>query len=110
MYGDPDHPDRVTRQVHGPLYTPEDRALLAGLSAYEDSLCGGCSEPIAVAWHSEMDGWYDGDGFVCHACSAKAGHEVAYAIVRNTRPDSKGPMPPFVLGETTDKPTPPSKT
>lgn len=107
MYGDPDNPDRVTRTISGPPYTSEDHALLAALRSYEDTLCPGCSLPIHEAWHSEMEGWYEGGGYVCHACTARQGHEVAYSTLTNTRPASKGPMPPFSLVDSTTKPTPP---
>lgn len=111
MYGDPDHPDRVTRAVHSPTHTREDRALLGALSAYEASLCSGCSEPKHEAWHSDMDGgWYEPHGFVCFACTARQGREVAYGGVRNTRDMAKKPIVrPFELGVTTKAPEPPKK-
>lgn len=107
VYGDPARPERVTRHVAGPLYTPEDHALLAALKAYEDDQCPGCSQPIVEAWHAELEGWYEADAYVCHACTAAKGHEVAYTHLRNTRPHSKGPLPPFSFEDTTTEPTPP---
>lgn len=101
VYDDPEHPDRPTSAISSPQWTPDDRGLLMGLEAYEASLCR-CGFPKEVAWHSEMDGgWFEADEFVCHACSAREGSPVAYVRIRNTRPESKGPMPPFVLGVST---------
>ena len=104
VYGDPEQPDRVTSAVSSPAYTREDRALLMGLEAYEGSLCR-CGVPIAVAWHSEMDGYPEADLVVCHFCTARAGKQVVYATnLRNTR-DPALPMPPFVPGKTITAPT-----
>lgn len=74
-----------------------------GLESYESSLCR-CGLPLEVAWHSEMDGFYDVDEVVCHACSARAGREVAYTSgLRSTR-DPSTPMPAFVPGKTITAP------
>lgn len=103
VYGDPEHPDRVTGAVSSPAYTREDRALLMGLEFYEASLCA-CGVPIALAWHSEMDGFYEADETVCHVCSARKGRQVVYGTnLRNTR-DMSQPMPPFVPGKTITTP------
>ncbi len=101
-YGDPQHPDRPTAAVHSPAYTREDRALLMALESYEASLCR-CGVPVAVAWHSEMDGYPEADQAVCHFCTARAGRQVVYATVRNTR-DPAMPMPPFLPGKTVTAP------
>lgn len=108
VYDDPEHRDRVTRTIQSPSYTAEDRALLVGLDLYERDLCR-CGWPRSIAWHSEMDGFFEpGDRYVCHACTASAPADangtrrpVTYGGVRNTRDPAKGPMPPFVLGITT---------
>lgn len=72
-----------------------------GLEAYEASLCR-CGQPRAVAWHSEMDGWFDTEGVVCHACTARNdGEQVAYTFVTDTRPHEHRPLPPFEFGITT---------
>lgn len=102
VYGDPEHPDRPTSAVQSPAYTREDRALFMGLEAYNSSLCR-CGVPIRVAWHSEMDGFFEGDEAVCHVCTARAGRQVVYATVRNTR-DPARPMPPFIPGKTITAP------
>lgn len=89
--------------MQSPPYTREDRALLMGLESYEASLCR-CGVPIAVAWHSEMDGFYDVDEVVCHPCSARAGRQVVYTTrLRSTR-DPALPMPDFVPGKTITAP------
>lgn len=106
LYDDPDHPDRVTGTIESPAWTDEDRALLLGLQLYEGSLCQ-CGEPRSLAWHSELEGWYETDRFVCHACTARnGGEQVVYVTVRNTYPfeKKKGPLPVFKLGETTSTP------
>lgn len=74
-----------------------------GLESYEASLCR-CGVPIAVAWHSEMDGYYDVDEVVCHVCTARAGRQVVYSTrLRSTRnPDL--PMPEYVPGVTITAP------
>lgn len=103
MYDDPKYPDRITGTVHAPPFTREDRALLMALESYESSLCR-CGVPIAVAWHSEMDGYFDVDEVVCHPCSARAGRQIVYtAGLRSTRnPDL--PMPEYVPGKTITAP------
>ena len=105
VYADPDHPDRPTGTIHSPPFIAEDVALLSGLELYEQSLCR-CGHPKSVAWHSEMDGWFEADEYVCHACSAgKDGTDKAvYTVTRNTRPADRPPLPPFVLGDTTTSP------
>lgn len=93
--------------MSSPAYTAEDRALLIGLELAErESLCR-CGEPIEEAWHSDMDGWYERVGVVCHACTALAPdpdegerQPVVHYRVINTRPAGK-PLDPFVFGETT---------
>lgn len=105
VYDDPDHPDRPTSAIQSPPYIDEDVALLSGLDLYEQSLCK-CGFPKHIAWHSDMDGWFeseeDVDHFVCFGCSAgrDPDDKVIYRRVRNTRPADK-PMPEFRLGVTT---------
>ena len=104
------YPTRPVSSIQSPSYTAEDRALLVGLDLYEKDLCR-CGWPRSVAWHSEMDGWMEpGDRYVCHACTAAAPEPsdaspktpVTYGGgAKSTRPDSKGPLPPFALGITT---------
>jgi hypothetical protein len=103
VYGDPEHPDRPTSAIHSPAYTREDRALLMGLESYEASLCR-CGVPVQVAWHSEMDGYFEADQVVCHVCTARAGRQVPYSTnLRSTR-DPALPMPAFVPGKTITAP------
>jgi hypothetical protein len=105
LYDDPEHPHRRTGAIQSPAYTHEDRALLMGLEAYEASLCR-CGVPLEVAWHSEMDGYFEVDEVVCHACTARAGREVTYTSgLRSTR-DPARPMPEFVPGKTITAPSP----
>lgn len=111
LYDDPDHPDRVTGTVEAPAYTEEDRALLLALAMHESSLCPGCGEPKAHAWHSELDGWYEATQLVCHACTARNddGHQVVYAEVRSTVPDDRLQLlSPLEIGVNTTPPDPPS--
>jgi hypothetical protein len=105
------HPERPVSAIQSPGWTPEDHALVLGLAKYEDELCR-CGFPKTLAWHSEMDGWFECDTqvdqFVCHACTARNdGKQVTYVRIRNTRPDDQGEIPPFVLGTTTTAPDPP---
>lgn len=109
LYEDPDRPERVTGYVQSPPFTDVDQALLLGFAEYEESLCPGCKTPIAEAWHSETDGWWDANQYVCHPCTARAraddqpGREskpVAYTFVHSTLPAGRV-LPPFVLGVTT---------
>lgn len=104
-YDDVEHPGRRTRAVHSPAYTHEDRALLMALESYEASLCK-CGVPIAVAWHSEMDGYYEVDEVVCHVCTARRGSQVVYTSgLRSTRdPATHGPVPEFIPGKTITAP------
>lgn len=110
LYEDADHPSRVTRTISSPAYVAEDRALLIGLElaeAAEDRHCR-CGQPIEVAWHSDMDGYYERQDFVCHACTALAPdpqegkkEPVVHSRVINTRPTDAPALAPFVLGVTT---------
>ena len=100
LYDDPEHPDRPTGTVASAPYVVEDHALLMALGAYEGDRCG-CGQPRAVAWHSEMDGWFEGESYVCHACSAQQGRKVVYTVAVDTRPPDRLVLPPFVLGVTT---------
>ena len=60
LYDDPQHPDRPTGSVWSPEWTEDDRALLLGLAAHEETLCpGGCGQPKDLAWHDHMDGEYE---------------------------------------------------
>lgn len=97
--------------MQSPPYTDEDHALLIGLDLYERGLCE-CGHPKSVAWHGDMDGWFDADEskFVCHACSAVKGEEVAYAAApKNLRDLELQPLTPFQLGVTTTAPAPPPR-
>ena len=76
-YDDPEHPDRVTSTVESPAWTDDDRALLLALADYEATLCPGCGEPKQHAWHSDLDGWYEPEQLVCHACTAQQGQQVS---------------------------------
>lgn len=99
----PGTPARVLRVIQSPAYTVEDRALLTGLGVYEDSLCN-CGIPREIAWHSEMDGWFDNvDHYVCHACTARRGDDkkAIYVFARHSRDLRTSPLPPFQLGVTT---------
>lgn len=112
MYGDPDHPDRVTRTISGPLYTVEDHALIAAMRTYEATLCPGCGVEKQVAWHSDMDGWFDSGedaGVVCHSCTARRGRQVSYAASSHSRDLVAKPLPPFDPAVTVTRPDPPKK-
>ena len=102
VYEDPEHPDRVTRTVASPAWIDEDHGLLLALAHVEQLERGfgtcRCGHPAKEAWNPEMDGWYEVVEVVCHACTAASDDgEVKRQIVRNTRPVSKGPLPPFSL-------------
>lgn len=101
VYDDPERPLRATSAIQSPPYVVEDQALLTGLDLYEQSLCR-CGHPKAVAWHADMDGWFEEDTYVCHACSVgrEPDDKAIYRHVRSTRPDDR-PLPPFLLGVTT---------
>ena len=110
VYGDPDHPGRVTRSVSGPLFTIEDHALLAALTVYEDTLCPGCNVLKVEAWHSDMEGWYDDrddTAIVCHSCTAQQGREVSYGHVATSRDFTRKPLPAFDIDATVTRPSPP---
>ena len=102
VYDDQEHPDRVTSTIASPAYTPQDRALLMGLEGYEASLCK-CGIPRSVAWHSDMDGWYEAESFVCHACTALRDDDenTVYQNPIDTRGPDMPPLPPFEYGVTT---------
>lgn len=109
-YDDPRDSSRVTGTIESPAYSEEDRALVMALRAYEARPKCKCGEPIEVAWHSEMDGFYEAQRWVCHACTALNNGTPTPGGMRlvNTRPASKGPMPPFELGKTTTEYEPPA--
>lgn len=82
--------------------------MLLALQMYEESLCpGGCGEPKHHAWHSELDGHYEGERLVCHACTAKNdGEQVVYVAVRSLYPEDRLPLlTPLEIGVNTTPPT-----
>lgn len=113
-YDDEEHPERVTSSVLVSPWTPEDNALLMGLSQYEETLCPGCKVPKHLAWHSELEGWFDdGVAVVCHSCTARQpepeGGKPRKPVVYRGAPQLDGAfdittLPPFRLGETTTSP------
>lgn len=109
LYEDPAHPERPSGHLESPEWTPDDRALFLALQMYEDTLCpGGCGQPKELAWHSAMEGWFEATEWVCHACSARQGHEARFSIVEV---DKDLPLAvvdafdPFEIGVTTTEPT-----
>lgn len=107
VYDDLEHPDRPTRVIESPAYVTEDHALLTGLAAYEDSLCR-CGVPKHIAWHADMDGWFETEPVKCHACTAMrvtsdgtTPEPVIYHLVVDTRPADDRELTPFVFGLTT---------
>lgn len=106
----PGSPARIVETIESPAWTPEDRALLIALEIAEESECPGCRIPRSIAWHSDMDGWWSVESYVCHACTARSragdsdtaekSEPVTYLAVRNTRPGDT-PLTPFQLGKTT---------
>lgn len=105
VYDDPDHPDRPTRVLEGPAYVSEDHALLFGLNLYEESLCPGrCGWPRHLAWHEDMDGWFEDHTVKCQACTAMSedpSKPVLFHYVVDTRPADDQDLSPFVVGLTT---------
>lgn len=96
----------MTRTVTPSTWSQEDRALILAWRIYRDSLCDGCSQPRAVAWHWDMDGWYDVEVRECQACSAvdsrmsderggEDDHRKRYPMVHSTRDLGAKPLPPF---------------
>lgn len=59
-----------------------------------------------MAWHGEMDGWFEHEGFVCHACTAQQGRQVVYGRVVDTRSAEarSRPLSPIQIGVTTTPP------
>lgn len=74
---------------------------MLALRLHHASLCPGCGQPKATAWHSDMDGWFDVDLITCHACTrvqsvASGGadsHPKEYAVVTDTRDYVAKPLP-----------------
>lgn len=98
-----DDDGRVEKTIESPDFITEDHALLLGLEQYEKSLCR-CNVPREIAWHSEMDGWFEVEEIKCFACTAIQGGEkpVVYSYAVDTYHDgTRPPLPPFVLGLTT---------
>lgn len=102
VYDDPEHPDRPTAFIQSPPWTQEDRGLLLGLELAEASLCA-CGQPRHLAWHSDTDGDWESEVYVCFACTAQRGGEdkVRYAVPRLVRDFVARPLPPFGFGTTT---------
>ena len=80
-----------------------------GLAAFEEhashtrhGTCA-CGFPIEVAWHSELNGWWETEEYVCEACTARKGEQVTYTLLRSAWPADKQ-LPPFELGKTTTSP------
>lgn len=73
---------------------------------YKDSICGGCGQPKAHAWHPDNDGWFEVEHRItCHACTAleRARHEdskepakpVEYLQIVDTRDYDAQPLAPY---------------
>lgn len=77
VYEDGD--DRPVAALQAPEWTEDDLDLMRGLELYEATLCPGCQQPKRLCWHQRTDEEWDGNELVCHACSAKQGHEVVYS-------------------------------
>lgn len=103
LYEDPDHPGRPTRSHVSPAWTADDRSLMVALELYESTLCAGCGEPRAIAWHAETEGEYEAHRFVCNACEAKVGtHQATFNVLaRRPAPEVVAKYLPFDLLETT---------
>lgn len=76
---------------------------------YEGTLCT-CGEPRELAWHSHSEGEYEGDPFVCHACSAREGSQRVLTRL-SVRPPAKrtAAYPPFDIAKTITPPDPAPK-
>jgi hypothetical protein len=110
LYEDTEHPDRITGALGEPWFTLDDRALLLGLEAYEATLCPGCGQPKELAWHAAVQASWDSEDAVCHACTTRAGHQVAYSrLTTSVTDEDLAALPPFVWGQTTTTPDPPSQ-
>lgn len=90
---------------------------MLGLQLYEATLCPGCGEPRHLAWHQESEGEYEGNHFICHACTAQSGpgdqrREVHYARLSYEKdPDRIARMSDFTMKTVTaasGKPPPPT--
>lgn len=75
----------MVRTITEPEWTESDRALMLALRLYEDSLCSGCGQERARAWHPDMDGWYEPKHYRCAACSAGQQRPVHYHAVVDER-------------------------
>lgn len=55
----------------GQRWTERDTLLATALQAYEDSLCGGCGQPLDESTHPDNEfGYGTDDPIRCHACTA----------------------------------------
>lgn len=111
LYDDPAEPGRCTASVSTPAWTESDRAALLGLEMYESSLCTGCGEPKALAWHSHAEGEYEAEGLVCHGCTARNENrqQVLHRITARPTAAKTAKYPPFDINETTTEPDPPPR-
>lgn len=106
LYEDTAHPDRVTSSVTTPEWTDEDHAALLGLQMYEATLCNGCGQPKAEAWHAGSDGYYEGRKVKCFACSSMNGDDVAHGVLTAVPTDTViAKFQPFDLLKSTAEPT-----
>lgn len=65
---------------------------------------GPCGMPIRIAWHADMDGWFEGHQVKCHACTAMQedpSKPVIHRFAVDIRPADDRDLSPFVLGVTT---------
>lgn len=88
--------------------------MLLALQMYEGTLCpGGCGQPMQVAWHQEMGELFEGEAYVCAACTAAARAEKPDAPERvfsqatpdPDRPGSLSDLPPLKFGVNTIEPS-----
>lgn len=105
VYGDPEHPDRVTATYTASPWTDEDRLLMLAYAEYKNTLCPGCGHPKDTAWHPDNDGFFEVvREYVCHACAAIDAHGLdpehrppprPHLVVADTRDYDERPLPPL---------------
>lgn len=93
----------MTRTTQRSEWSAEDRLLLVAYRAHLGTICDGCGQPKAQAYHSDNDGWYGvaDETVVCHACTAIAQHSnpnaepVELLRLVHDRNYEKNPLPVF---------------
>lgn len=66
---------------------------MLALRSYRSTLCPGCGNPKATAWHVDNDGHWEAKAeYTCQPCTVRAGDPQTYTVVLDTRDYETDPL------------------